>query len=60
MTLPTSQEITNRYLYDQDTTPENLANDALIRLTDARGGTTVNVNEYMTCASSAGSARTRS
>ncbi|GFE82768.1 hypothetical protein GCM10011487_47680 [Steroidobacter agaridevorans] len=47
MTLPSSQQITNLYLYGQDTTPENLANDALIRPSDARAHTTVNVNEYM-------------
>ncbi|AHF69935.1 hypothetical protein PCH70_47820 [Pseudomonas cichorii JBC1] len=49
MSMPTSQQIVSRYLFNQDTPPGNLKDEKLIRPKDAEGDPVyVDMNEYMT------------
>jgi Ca2+-binding RTX toxin-like protein len=47
MTLPTAEQVTNRYLYNQDAVPENLQNPSVVNY-GLREPIIVDVKEYMT------------
>lgn len=49
MSMPTSEQMVSRYLFDLDVPPEDLKDEHLIRAKDAEGRAfIVDMNEYMT------------
>jgi len=48
MSLLTSEEITNLYLYGDKNIPDNLESESIIRPSNAIKEISVDVNEYMT------------